>query len=294
MLKKAFKKIKQNKVLTLAILVFLVLNFVVLYNTFSEKTSSTIWDGSIAESFGGGTGNINDPYVINDGSQLAYFFTVINGNDYLSYFNKYYIINNNIDLDGNDFSFAKANKEFSGHIDGQGYSIFNFKISKNYEDNNEFNYVFMDNLSGATVENINFRDITIEVGNGMKVKDVVEENATIEENNTVPDENTTIEENNTIEDNSTVVDTNETNETNETPVENNTIVDENTTIEENNTIEDNSTVIETNETNETIEDNSTITEENETKENNEEVNETNETEEPTAFVNKYNVRRVNN
>ena len=74
MLKNVFKKLKDKKVLVLVVLLVLALNIFVLFNTFSEKTSSTVWDGSIAESFSSGTGNIKDPYVIKDGSELAYFF----------------------------------------------------------------------------------------------------------------------------------------------------------------------------------------------------------------------------
>ena len=299
MLKNILRKLKNKKIIVLAVLLVLVLNFLVLYNTFSEKRSSTVWDGSIADHFSGGTGNVNDPYVIANGSELAYFFTLINGDNYLEYFNKYYVLDNNMDLDGKDFSFAKSNKSFSGHLDGQGYSIYNFKLSKNYFDKNDdsYNYSLFDNLSGATIENINFKDVTIEAGNGMKIKDIVEENATIDDNET-------------IEDNTTLIDNNET-EVNET--ENNETIDDNSTVvEKNETIEDNSTVIETNETeiNETKEDNSTKVEEtkpveenkteddNSTKEepskDNVTGNEENATSEPTAYLNNYKVRRLSN
>lgn len=299
MLKNILRKLKNKKIIVLAVLLVLVLNFLVLYNTFSEKRSSTVWDGSIADHFSGGTGNVNDPYVIANGSELAYFFTLINGDNYLEYFNKYYVLDNNMDLDGKDFSFAKSNKSFSGHLDGQGYSIYNFKLSKNYFDKNDdsYNYSLFDNLSGATIENINFKDVTIEAGNGMKIKDIVEENATIDDNET-------------IEDNTTLIDNNET-EVNETKT-NETIDDNSTVVEKNETIEDNSTVIETNETeiNETKEDNSTKVEEtkpvkeNKTEEDNstkEEPskdnvtgNEENATSEPTAYLNNYKVRRLSN
>ena len=44
------------------ILIFCVL-ILILVPTFSEKTSSTIWDGSIASSFADGDGTQNNPYV---------------------------------------------------------------------------------------------------------------------------------------------------------------------------------------------------------------------------------------
>ena len=54
-----------------------MLNFVVLYNTFSEKTTSTVWDGSVAKKFNSGSGTSKDPYVISNGSEFAYFFSLI-------------------------------------------------------------------------------------------------------------------------------------------------------------------------------------------------------------------------
>ncbi len=285
MLKSLIQKLKKNKIFVLVILVVFALNIVIFYNTFSEKTSSSVWDGSIAKSFHSGTGNIDDPYIIEDGSELAYFFTVINGKNYLEYFNKYYVLNNNIDLDGKDFSFAKSNKKFSGHFDGQGYSIFNFKLSKKYYDSEDdtYNYSLFNDLSGATVENLNIRDVSIILGGDINVIDYVDENVTIEENNTVVDKNETIEENKTAEDN------------NETKEEIKPVEDKNeTNIEVNETIESNETK---EEVKEQAEENATEKNDSETKsvetKKEEKKIDTNETNE-TAYNINYFVKRVNN
>ena len=37
-----------------------------------------VWDGTVAESYAGGSGTQNDPYLISDGSQLAYLMKQIN------------------------------------------------------------------------------------------------------------------------------------------------------------------------------------------------------------------------
>ena len=171
MLQNILQKLKEKRLLVVSLLLFFAVNIFVIYTTFSEKTTSSVWDGSIASKFASGSGTSTDPYIINSGSELAYFFTLINGEEHDEYFNKFYEINNNINLNGRSFSFA-SDKSFSGSLNGNGYSIFNFKIDKYYlsEDNSEANYALFNNLFGADIKNINFSDITFEVN---KVDDVI-------------------------------------------------------------------------------------------------------------------------
>ena len=261
-------KINSRRILIgLSIFLFFILNFFIVFTTFSEKTSSTIWDGTVASKFKKGNGTAGSPYEINDGSEFVYFLSLINGENYLDYFNKYYVLNNNINFDERDLSFAMSNNTFSGSFDGNGYSLFNFKISKKFvdEEDTSYNYFLFNNLDGAIIENINFSDITLLAGNDIEKEDVIiEKNVTIEDNGTL-EENNTKEENKTIEENKTV-------EENSTKEENNT-VEENNTLEENITKEDNSTK----EENKTVEENNTKEESNETKE--EKVDKKNELEE---------------
>ena len=81
MSKKIIEQLKKRRLLIAIFGLFLILNAVIFYATFSEKTSSTIWDGSIAKKFSSGDGSIKNPYIINDGSELAYFFTLINSEE---------------------------------------------------------------------------------------------------------------------------------------------------------------------------------------------------------------------
>lgn len=66
----------------------------------SNQTFS-IWDGSVASSFGGGTGTETNPYRINSAAQLAYLAEVFNDPDVKNntYYGKYYKLTSNIDLD---------------------------------------------------------------------------------------------------------------------------------------------------------------------------------------------------
>ena len=173
-MKKLFKENKKIVLLVgmLCIFVFLLLFF---KDTFSEKTTSSIWDGTVASSFSGGNGTSDRPYIISNGSELAYFFKLINNNN-SEYFNKYYEINNNINLNGKEFLFTNTNKQFSGTLNGAGYTISNFKISNYYTDVEETTASFslFSSLYNADIKNINFKDITIIANDKMIIKNIEE------------------------------------------------------------------------------------------------------------------------
>ena len=175
MYKKVLKKLRDKKLLVVAILLFFAINIIII-TTFTEKTTSTIWDGKIADGFTKGSGSLEDPYIINNGGELAYFMQIINSDESGDYFNKYYSLNNNINLNGFDFSFAALNKKFSGNFNGNGYKIFNFKISNYYydEENKEANYTLFDTLDGADFINLNISDVTFEIDNDLITKETEE------------------------------------------------------------------------------------------------------------------------
>ena len=56
------------------------------------------WDGTIATSYGGGTGTITDPYLITKCSELAYLAQVTNAGT--TYVGKYFRQEINLDLKG--------------------------------------------------------------------------------------------------------------------------------------------------------------------------------------------------
>lgn len=138
---KAKSKLKNRRLLVSILLLFFVANIFAIFTTFTEKTSSTIWDGKIAKKFSGGDGTSTKPYIIKDGSELAYFFTLINSEDSTEYFNKFYELKNNINMNGRDFSFAKFDKQFSGTFNGNGYSVFNFTINEAYIDEEKMKHI---------------------------------------------------------------------------------------------------------------------------------------------------------
>ena len=165
MINKIKNTINENRLLVVVLLLFFVLNVLVIYNTFSEKTTSSVWDGKIATSFSKGDGSITNPYIIDDGGKLAYFFTLINSEDNSEYFNKFYSLTNNIDLNGYDFSFATFNKTFSGNFNGNGFSIFNFTLNNYYlDEEGKTAYISLfDSLYSSNIHNLNIKDISFNV-----------------------------------------------------------------------------------------------------------------------------------
>ena len=97
MKKKAKKNIKNNKLLVLVVLLVLFAFLFFAFNsTFTEKTTSSIWDGTVANSFASGNGTVDSPYIIDDGGELAYFFSMLDQDEDLNYLNKFYRLENNI------------------------------------------------------------------------------------------------------------------------------------------------------------------------------------------------------
>lgn len=90
------------------------------------------WDGTVAESFGGGSGTASDPYLINTPSELAYLSASQNsGTDYE---NVYFKLMNHFDMRlsawqpiGRDAVYA-----FKGTVNGNGKIIANLNVTAPY------------------------------------------------------------------------------------------------------------------------------------------------------------------
>ena len=95
-----------------------------------------VWDGSVANGFGGGNGSQNDPYLIYTADQLAYLAgSTNNGNTYSG---KYFKLMNNIDLANRawtpigkgiltgEYIYSGA---FAGYFDGSFCVVYNLNIS---------------------------------------------------------------------------------------------------------------------------------------------------------------------
>ena len=89
-----------------------------------------MWDGSVADSFAGGTGTAEDPYQIENGAQLAYLAQLVNeGNE--EYNAACYELTADIDLNGSEeqqwtpigLEGSSQNYPFKGQFDGKGHKI---------------------------------------------------------------------------------------------------------------------------------------------------------------------------
>lgn len=143
---KVFRKHKSIFVIvTMLIVILLSWSFI---NSFSETTTSTAWDGVVANSFKRGTGTVKNPYIISDASEFAYFKTLLEGESSSSYTNKNYKIINGINY--GDYDISINNKvAFSGVLDGNGVTINHATMTKS----------LFNSLNGATIKNIAFKDI---------------------------------------------------------------------------------------------------------------------------------------
>ena len=122
---------------------FLVLAFFVAFFSFSIYTvlSGIIsfadpdgWDGvTVANSFTSGNGTEENPYVIHNAEEFMYFKSLIEGDTYSSYQDKYYVLDSNINFGGYDITpvgiqVDEEERIFKGKLDGKGFSLTNFKI----------------------------------------------------------------------------------------------------------------------------------------------------------------------
>ncbi len=239
---KAKTKLKNRRLLVSILLLFFAANLFAIFTTFSEKTTSTIWDGKIAKKFSSGDGSSSKPYIIKNGSELAYFFTLINSDENGEYFNKYYELKNNINMDGRDFSFSKLDKTFSGSFNGNGYTIFNFTLDEFYvnEEENEASFNLFDSLYSATFKNLNISDVTFNVDKSkLIIKKAIEEDNTAETDEDVEEEKEIKEETKETEDDKKETKEEVKEETKEETKESNSVEEEKK--EDNNTQEEKKT-----------------------------------------------------
>lgn len=101
----------------------------------SDEETVNVWDGSIADSFSGGSGTASDPYLIETPDQLAYLvnhdIVTVDGASK----NKYYKLTADIYLNNiynanwknekpNSWFSTESSKRFKGHLDGDGHTIY--------------------------------------------------------------------------------------------------------------------------------------------------------------------------
>ena len=132
----------KKKVLSLLLTLCLAMTFVPMA-AFAEKAQNiSVWDGSTAAAFAGGTGTAENPYQISNGAELAYLASSVNSGE--TYEEKNFVLTANIDLNGlpwtpiaNSFSDALLGgsdyRIFAGNFDGKGYTISNVSIGSETE-----------------------------------------------------------------------------------------------------------------------------------------------------------------
>ena len=143
---------KYNKMFIIAGIILAILLTVTLIRTFGQDTESSAWDGVIAKAFTSGTGTENNPYVISNPGELAYFKSLLEGEDASFYANKNYSITNNMDYSDYDLSINNT-IPFAGTINGNYNFINNAKIT---------NSLFA-SLDGATIKNLNLKELDVTV-----------------------------------------------------------------------------------------------------------------------------------
>ena len=150
-IKKFFSKFsKINKANYLVILIVLVLGISVVVPSlarFKNRTTiyqETVWDGTVASSYRKGSGTQSDPYVISNGSELAYFSKMLESTDYS---NTYFTLSNDIVLNNGIFSYDETN--------GIEYTLSNTKFYVKEYTNSFFDNINRENSAIGTVNIFN-------------------------------------------------------------------------------------------------------------------------------------------
>ena len=130
-IKNAFLKLSTTQKIFFSLsLLVLIFSLSALIPTLSKLISGTrgstkvIWDGTIASSFNSGSGTKSDPYVITDGSELAFLSLKLEDT---SYNNNYFIITDNINL--NEGIFKYENDDIIYILNDEVFMLINILIN---------------------------------------------------------------------------------------------------------------------------------------------------------------------
>lgn len=121
------------------------------YAVFTE-IDKTAWGGEVADGFSGGNGSAALPYKISSSEEFALLSKLVNEGD-AHYSKANYILNDDINL-GNNFwvPIGTADTPFSGVLDGNGYTIRNYKISAS-QYAGLFGYILNGSVKNLTLSN---------------------------------------------------------------------------------------------------------------------------------------------
>ena len=114
----------------------------------TQDVASNKWDGNIASAFEGGSGTAADPYQITTGGQLLLI---------KDYYDKNFVLAANIDLDNKNWL---PIPDFTGTLDGAGYTIRNLQVSRTDDGQGLFARI----SGNAAVKNLNIKGVYIKAG----------------------------------------------------------------------------------------------------------------------------------
>lgn len=131
----------------------------------TEKTTISVskneWDGTAGTGFESGTGTEADPYIISNGTQMAYLSAQVNSGN--AFDGKYIKLSKNIDLNDKEFTpigggakleDGTATYKFKGTFDGNGKTIKNLNINAKTVDGAEPNFTGLFGFNAGTIENL--------------------------------------------------------------------------------------------------------------------------------------------
>jgi hypothetical protein len=125
---------KTKKITYISVLVGIILVLSIGFPTFARFkhrniTDTTVWDGTISDSYHRGQGTLNEPYVISNGSELAYFSNELSKTNYD---NVYFELSNDIVLNKGVLNYSNTDG-ITYILDGVTYYV-NQYTDKYYED----------------------------------------------------------------------------------------------------------------------------------------------------------------
>lgn len=166
---------KENKKITFSVdnfSVYAILEEIepTLLTTYSATNSfnnAVIWDGNVASEFKFGDGTYETPYLITNGSELAYLAQEVNSG--ITFENEYFQLTNDINLNDNNWTpIGNTNNSFRGTFDGAGHVIGNARIIIDSIPTQIESYGFFGSLGGgnskAIIKNTEIYNIKISIG----------------------------------------------------------------------------------------------------------------------------------
>lgn len=131
------------------------------------------WDGTAADSYAGGKGTKDEPYLIVNAAQLAYLGKRLEGNQ--PYYNTYFKLTADIDLAGANWTPMGIKTAFGGYFDGGGHTVRNMNITASelsIEQSTGYYYGLFAQVFVGGIRNLTVEDATINVTTSDNVSDI--------------------------------------------------------------------------------------------------------------------------